>query len=222
MYSSESEAGRHVLIAAIQHSICVVLNAHIFLPFRAYVSHETRPIAESICRRNSSLEAIWRVITVNALTENPSLLKPSTIAFQRLAHNLVVSWQPLVGEQERDHLCKLATELFMQINATWLDLMKFEDRIYAEDEVSAAYFDSDSEEESYSPPGGFALPDSTSPVLCLFPAFFKSIKSNPSRPALLQKGTAMFRDSPPLLVALSEAEEVSSSPRANHKRKMIQ
>jgi hypothetical protein len=161
-------------------------------------------------------------MTVNALTENPGLLTPSTIVLQKLARNLVISWQPLVGEQERDHLCKLASELFVQINAIWLSLMKFEDRIYAEDEVSAAYFDSDSEEESYSPPGGFALPNSTSAVLCLFPAFLKSTKSNPSRPALLRKGTAMFRDSPPLLVALSEAEEASSSPRANHKRKMTQ
>jgi hypothetical protein len=137
-------------------------------------------------------------------------LTPSKVALQGLSHILVVSWQSRVGEQERDQLCKLATELFVHINTTWLDLMRFEDRIYAEGEVSAAYFDSDSEEESYSTPGGFDLPDSTSPVLCLFPAFFKSTKSNPSQPAPLQKGTAMFRDSPPLMVALSKAEEVSS------------
>jgi hypothetical protein len=217
-YLSESNAGRYILSAALQSSLCAVLEKSIFVPFGPCAGQESSDIANALYRHNQSHEAIWRLMTVNAIVRDQQIQSSTNTKLKEITDSLLAAWN-LHSKQQRIEVQNKMMQLLVDSANLWLELLRERNRIQVSVEVDSHYFDSDSEEDSYSVPGDLKLPDSTDHVLCLFPAFiWQANPDTPARPTLLRKGTAMFRDSPPLLMALNEEREVSSSPRTSHRR----
>src|SRR5271154_761182 len=218
-YSSESNAGRYILSAALQSSLCAALEKSIFVPFGPCAGQESSDIANALYRHNQSHEAIWRLMTVNAIVRDQQILSATNAKLKGIADSLLAPWSRFHNKQQGIEVQNMMMQLLVDSANLWLELMRVRNRIQVSVEVDSHYFDSDSEEDSYHVPGDLKLPDSTDHVLCLFPAFFWQANPDaPARPKLLRKGTAMFRDSPPLLVALNEERQVSSSPRISNRK----
>jgi hypothetical protein len=209
-----------VLIAAVQHYVCATMKKYIFVPFGICGSLEFRGVADAIGRSSSSHQAIWRLMAVRAILGDQQLSESSKVKLSDLAKFMLASWKPLRGEQEKIQLVDMATDLFVESHTIWLELTRLRDTIHVVDEVKSQYFESDSEDETYSVPGDLKLPNSTAPVLCLFPAFLQTTDSSPgTQSSVIRKGTAMFRDSPPLVLALNEEKDVPS-PRPIQRKQM--
>jgi hypothetical protein len=158
-------------------------------------------------------------MTVTTLLTDQQMFGEYEKRLQEVASSLLSSWNLFPGEGQEKEALKRLTRLLVDSAKTSLELQRIRQRIHVSIDVVSEYFDSDSEEDSHNVPGGFELPDSTAPVLCLFPAFFWTTSpATTSSPSLLRKGTAMFRDSPPLLVALNDEQEVRSPTTSNRKR----
>ena len=175
-------------------------------------------VSEALFRNNQAHEAIWRLMTINTVLSDQRMIDNYKANLREVAKSLLLSWKPFPGDdQEKETLDRL-TRLLIESATTSLELLKLRRRIHISVHVVSEYFDSDSEEDSHKVPGGYTLPDSTAAVLCLFPAFFWTTSSTaPLQPSLLRKGTAMFRDSPPLLAALNDEHE-ARSPNIGSKR----
>jgi hypothetical protein len=188
-------------------------------PFGPYADRGFWDVSEALFRNNQSHEAIWRLMTVNTILGDQQMVDKYRATLRELAKSLLSSWKPFPGDsQEKETLDRL-TQLLIDSAAISLKLQRVRTRIHVSVDVVSQYFDSDSEEDAYNVPGSFDLPDSTVAVLCLFPAFFWTASPAAiSQPNLLRKGTAMFRDSPPLLVALKD-EQVVKSPNMGSKRR---
>jgi hypothetical protein len=207
-----------VVVAAIQHSICKAIK-ETFLLFGSCTDRRLRDVSEALFRNNQSHEAIWRLMTVNTILGDQQMVNEYEESLCEVATSLLSSWKPFPGESQRKETFDKLTRLLIEIATVSLKLQKIRRRMLVSIDVVGDYFDSDSEEELHKVPGGYALPDSTAPVLCLFPAFFWTASSAAnSQPTLFRKGTAMFCDSPPLLVALNDEREVRSPRLSNKKR----
>jgi hypothetical protein len=218
-YSPDSGAGCYVFAAAIQHSICEAMTQNFLPPLGPYADRKLWAVSEALFRSNESHEAIWRLMTVNAILGDQRMVDEYKARLREVATSLLSSWKPFPGDNQKKETLDRLTELLTDCATVSLELQKIRKRIHVSTNVVSEYFDSDSEEDLYKVPGGFELPDSTAPVLCLFPAFFGTASpAADSQPTLIRKGTAMFRDSPPLLVALSDEREVRS-PRMSSKRR---
>lgn len=218
-YSPDSDAGRYVFIAAIQHSICEAMKQNFLPPLGPYADRKFWAVSEALFRSNESHEAIWRLMTVNAILSNQQMVDEYKARLREVATSLLSSWKPFPGDNQKKETLDRLTGLLTDSATVSLELQKIRKRIHVSTNVVSEYFDSDSEEDSHKVPGGFELPDSTAPVLCLFPAFFGTASpAADSQPTLIRKGTAMFRDSPPLLAALN-GEREARSPRISSKRK---
>jgi hypothetical protein len=70
----------------------------------------------------------------------------------------------------------------------------------------------DLEDESFKIEGGLMMPESTSPVLCLFPTiYFEALPDQNIKSCVLRFGKGMFRDSPPRVIALTEEADFYSA-----------
>lgn len=176
-------------------------------------------VSEALFRINHSHEAIWRLMTVNTILRDKEMTSRYKTNLRETAKSLLSSWKPFPGDGRKQETLERLAQLLIDSATTFLDLMKVRKRIQVSVDVVNQYFDSDSEEESHTVPGGFELPDSTATVLCLFPAFFwNGSPAAASQLSLLRKGKAMFRDSPSLLTALNDEQEVRS-PNIGSKRR---
>ena len=195
------------------------MKQYFLLPFGPYGDQRLWDVSEVLFRNNSSHEAIWRLLTVNTILGDRQMFGECKNTLSKIATSLLSSWKPFPGDSQKKEILEKLTQFLVDSATVSLELQKIRKRIHVSIDVVSDYFDSDSEEDSHKVPGDFELPDSTAPVLCLFPAFFwaASPAAN-SQPALLRKGTAMFRDSPPLLAALSD-ERAVKSPRMSNKKK---
>jgi hypothetical protein len=188
-------------------------------PSGPYANRRFWDVSEALFRKNESHEAIWRLMTVSAILADQQMFDEYKKHLQEVASSLLLSWKPFPGKSQEKETLKRLTRLLIDSGKTSLELQKMRQRIHVSTEVVNEYFDSDSEDDSHNVPGGFELPDSTAPVLCLFPAFFWITSPAATlSPSLLRKGTAMFRDSPPLLAALNDEREVRSPTMSNRKR----
>ena len=219
LYHPGLDAGRYVFIAAIQHSICKAMQQNFLPPLGPYADRKFWAVSEALFRSNESHEAIWRLMTVNAILGDQQMVDEYKGRLRDVAKSLLSSWKPFPGDNQKEETLDRLTGLLTDSATVSLELQRIRRRIHVSTDVVSEYFDSDSEEDSHKVPGGFELPDSTAPVLCLFPAFFGTASpAVDSQPTLIRKGTAMFRDSPPLLAALNDEREVRPS-RMNNKRK---
>jgi hypothetical protein len=188
-------------------------------PSGSYANRRFWDISEALFRKNESHEAIWRLMTVSTILNDQKMFGEFKNHLEQVASSLILSWRPFPGEGQEKETLERLTQLLIDSAKTSLELQRIRQRIHVSVEVVSEYFDSDSEEDSHSVPGGFQLPDSTAPVLCLFPAFFWTASSaTTSSPTLLRKGMAMFRDSPPLLAALNDERGIRSPTMSNRKR----
>jgi hypothetical protein len=188
-------------------------------PSGAYANRGFWDVSEALFRKNESHEAIWRLMTVTTILTDQQMFGEYEKHLEGVASSLLSSWNPFPGEGQEKEALKRLTRLLIDSAKTSLELQKIRQRIHVSVDVVSEYFDSDSEEDSHNVPGGFELPDSTAPVLCLFPAFFWTTSpATTLSPSLLRKGTAMFRDSPPLLAALNDEREVRSPTMSNRKK----
>jgi hypothetical protein len=176
-------------------------------------------VSEALFRKNESHEAIWRSMTANAILADRQMLDKYQNHLAKVASSLLESWKPFPGESQEKETLQRLTRLLIGSAKACLEMQRIRQRIHTSIDVVNEYFDSDSEEDSHSVPGGFELPDSTAPVLCLFPAFFWTASSaTSSPPRLLRKGVAMYCDSPPLLAALNDVQEMRSPTMSTRKR----
>jgi hypothetical protein len=195
------------------------MKQHLLPPSGAYANRRFWDVSEALFRRNESHEAVWRLMTVTTILTDQQIFDGYEKHLREVASSLLSSWNPFPGEGQEKETLKRLTRLLIDSAKTFLELQKTRRRIHVSIDVVSEYFDSDSEEDSHNVPGGFELPDSTAPVLCLFPAFFWTTSPTTTlSPSLLRKGTAMFRDSPPLLAALNDEREVRSPTMSNRKR----
>jgi len=218
-YSSQSASGRYVFLAAIQNSICTVMTENFRPPIRPYAGQGFWAISEALLRSNESHEAIWRLMTVNAILNDQRTVDGYKANLREVAKTLRSSWNPFPGDNQKGETLERLSRLLIDSAMIFLDLQKDSKRIHVGTEVVSQYFESDSEEDLHTVPGGFELPDSTAAVLCPFRAFFWTTSSGATlQNKLLRKGTAMFRDLPPLLAAFNEAQEARSPSMSNRRR----
>jgi hypothetical protein len=193
---------------------------HNFLPPSGpFANRRFWDVSEALFRKNESHEAVWRLMTVNTILTDQQMFDEYQKHLQKVASSLLSSWSPFPGDGQEQETLERLTRLLIDSAKTSLELQRIRQRIHVSIDVVSEYFDSDSEEDSHNVPGGFELPDSTDPVLCLFPAFFWTTSpAKSSSPSLLRKGMAMFRDSPPLLAALHEERGIRSPTMSSRKR----
>jgi hypothetical protein len=219
LYSSDSPSGRYVVMAAIQHSICTAMKQNFVPPFGPCADRGFWEVSEVLFRNNQSHEAIWRLMTINTILGDQQMIDKYKASLHEVAKSLLSSWKPFLGDSQKKETLDRLTLLLINSATIFLELQKVRKRIHVSIDVVSQYFDSDSEDDSHNVPGGFELPDTTAPVLCLFPAFFWTTSpAATSHPNLLRKGRAMFRDSPPLLAALNDEQEVRSPKMSNKRR----
>jgi hypothetical protein len=188
-------------------------------PSGAYANRRFWDISEALFRKDESHEAIWRLMTVTTILNDRRMLGEYEKHLEEVALSLLATWDPFPGEGQAKETLKRLTRLLIDSAKISLELQKIRRRIHVSIDVVSEYFDSDSDEDSQNVPGGFELPDSTAPVLCLFPAFFWTTSSTTTlSPSLLRKGRAMFCDSLPLLAALNDEREVRSPTLSSRKR----
>jgi hypothetical protein len=203
------------MIAAVQHCICAAMRDTVFLKLGPYAGLKFCSVAEALCESDRSHESIWRLMTVTALLKDKTMVEHCKKELCEVAENLIMSWNSFPGPSRVKENCESLAQFFFDSAMIYLELQKGQKSIRVSVDVVSQYFDSDSEDDAHEVPGGFQLPDSTLPVLCMFPAFLWDSANTSSQPALIRKGTAMFRDSPPLLAALSQETEVTSSTLKN-------
>jgi hypothetical protein len=188
-------------------------------PSGAYANRRFWDISEALFRKNESHEAVWRLMTVTTILTDQRMFGEYEKHLEKVALSLLATWNPFPGEGQEKETLKRLTRLLIDSAKISLELQKIRRRIHVSIDVVSEYFDSDSDEDSQNVPGGFELPDSTAPVLCLFPAFFWTTSpATTLPPSLLRKGRAMFRDSPQLLAALNDEREVRSPTMSSRKR----
>jgi hypothetical protein len=188
-------------------------------PLGPYANRGFWDVSEALFRNNQSHEAIWRLMTANTILGDQQMLDDYKANLREVAKSLLSSWKPFPGDSQMEETLNRLTRLLIDSATVSLELQKVRKRIRVSVDVVSQFFDSDSEEDAYNVPGGFDLPDSTTAVLCLFPAFFWAASpAATSQPTLLRKGKAMFRDSPPLLLALRD-EQAMRSPNMSSKRR---
>lgn len=190
-----------------------------FPPFGTYSDGGIWDVSDALFQNNQSHEAVWRLMTANTILSNPRIAEKYEAKLRKVANSLVSSWSPFPGDEQKKETLDRLTRLLIDSAMKSLELLKLRSRIHVSFDATTQHFESDSEEDLHNVPGGFQLPDSTAAVLCLFPAFFwDASPAGALQPALLRKGTAMFRDSPPLLAALNEVQEVRSPTMGSKRR----
>lgn len=211
-FKTDTEIGRRVFTATVQHSVCVAMMRTVFVPFGPHGNNQMWDVAEALYGIDPDHEAIWRLMTVNTILHSDGMMSTMRAKLRGEAEKVLSTWSPLPPESHRAETVDRLTQLLVNCATTWLNLMRLRDRIKASIDVSSHYFDSDSEDSSQNVPGDFNLPDTTHPVLYLFPVFFGNhTPDEKARPDVIRNGQAVFRDSPTLLLALQAESEAMKS-----------
>lgn len=216
-YSISSEAGPQVAIAAFQYSVCAAMVNNICNSLGLSVCQEIGRVSNALYRSNPTHEAVWRLMTVNAILGDRDMLKASEKRLGEVADDVLAYWKIFHTESVRKEFRDRLTRFLFTVFKTWLDLMKMRNKISVRMDGNGRFFDSDSEKESIDVPGDFSQP-TFGPVLCLFPAFLEdTFKDRTKQQSISRKGKMMYQNSPILLRALKEEQEMGS-PRLSNKK----
>ena len=86
-------------------------------------------VADALHRKNQSREAVWRVLTTNAVLGDRELLGSFRNHLNDMTHRLVKSWELFHDEQQADAFQTRLSELFYDHSMAWLSLLKLRKRI---------------------------------------------------------------------------------------------
>ncbi len=185
----------------------------IFVPYGMYACQDIEDLASSLHR---SHEAIWRLMTVNALRQNVKLTKSSRDRFQSATDVLLRDWDIFQDDGSTDALRNKLTDLLFDAYQTWLKMLCFRNKVHTIYEWNADIFEVDRSDDSVKIPGDFGPSRRIEPVLRLSPAFLEETSSGQSDGLeVLRYGTTLFRASPALQAALSEEQELRSPKLGN-------
>jgi hypothetical protein len=148
-YSPDSGAGCYVFAAAIQHSICEAMTQNFLPPLGPYADRKLWAVSEALFRSNESHEAIWRLMTVNAILGDQRMVDEYKARLREVATSLLSSWKPFPGDNQKKETLDRLTELLTDCATVSLELQKIRKRIHVSTDVVSEYFDSDSEEDLY-------------------------------------------------------------------------
>jgi hypothetical protein len=177
------------------------------------VCQEIGPVSKALYRSNPSHEAVWRLMTVNVILGDRDMLEASENRLGEVADNILAYWKIFHTESLRKEFRDKLTHFLFSVFKTWLELMKMRNKLSVSMDGNGRLFDSDSEKESIAVPvpGDFSQ-SSSRPVLCLFPAFLEdTFKDRTKQQSISRKGKMMYQNSPILLRALKEEQEMGSS-----------
>jgi hypothetical protein len=217
-YSAQSPVGRYVLTAAIQHSLWKAVAESAFVPYGLQNCQEVAHAANTLYQKSRSHEAIWRVMTANAILENREALEILANRLRSIADRLLMSWEIFQEESQREEFRNRLSRLLYDHSKTWLSLLRLRNRMSVSLRWDGRSFEADSGEDLLKIPGKFTENDATDPILYLSPAFLEGdLDKKMKHPNLVQKGKVMFRNSPALLTALKEEQEINS-PKLSKKK----
>lgn len=174
-------------------------------------SHGILRVAHALHRKDRSTEAVWRVLTTNAILDDQELLEVLRNQLNAVADNLVVSWELFQDESERDEFRTRLAALLYDHSTTWLSLLKLQKRISVSLQWDERLFETDSGEDVVQIPGDFVQHGAVPPILFMSPAFVEDNSDDRTSPStLIQKGKVLLKTSPLLLTALKEEQDISS------------
>ena len=200
-----------MLEATMAHAICQVLAKEILLPYGPGIAKDFQSTSAFLRQENHSHEEIWRLLSLQALSHSKDMSRRSVAVIEQVADRLLSSWKPFLLEEKRAEIIASINQFFNKSVASWVELRKNRIPVGFTVDTTSEMFEPDSDDESFKIEGGIAIPDSTSPVLCLFPAFYlEALPDQNIKSSVLCLGQCMFRDSPPLVTALAEEANLYS------------
>lgn len=206
-----------MLIAAIQHSLWKVIVDDAFGAHGLPHCPEVDDVANALYQKSQPDEAVWRILTVNAILDRPSLLERTRRHLETAASQLLASWEIFEEElQKTDFRTKLLA-LLVDHSRTWLSLLKQRELISVSLQWGVHAFVTDTGEDAPNVPGNFTPSDGINSLLVLSPAFFQDPPDGSRQPRLLVKGKALLENSPLIITALKE-EQVARSPRMSRNK----
>ena len=216
-YSTQSAAGRYVLTAAIQHSLWMAMAEVVFESYGMQIGQGMVRVADALYRKDPAKEAVWRLLAINTILEDGELLKILRSHLNAVADRLLESWELFQEGQQRDEFRTGLSALLYDCSTAWLTLLKLRKRLFVSLQWNERRFETDSGEDAAHVPGDFAQQGAINPILFLCPAFLENNTDDISGlPKLIQKGKVLLKNSPHLLTALKEEQEISS-PRVAHR-----
>lgn len=204
------------MCSAIEHSLCVAMVENIFVSFSLNACQELDYISKALYRSNPSHEAIWRLMAANAILGDRQMLAFSQQNSRKVADRLLTKWKLFRSNDAMDKFVNMLSKLLFDAFEIWVGFMKYQDKIQVSIDGESRYFEPDSGERTIEVPGNFAAPK-PKPPLCLFPALLEvTFGDRKQQRQGLRKGTMMYSNSPSLLLALKEEEQMDS-PRLTNK-----
>ncbi|RPB00002.1 hypothetical protein L873DRAFT_1843230 [Choiromyces venosus 120613-1] len=187
-----SSLGKRLRIAAVQNIICRYLVNNIFTAVVPSFCFNMQAIAAELMKVDPLKQALWQVLTVEALEALPQHETASAKIRQKTVNEILVSIGA-ISASSAAALTESLQDLIKTAQEAWEPTFKSKAQTIPEVDVEngSANFKMDPEDSLVRQQSGFQAGCVARPVLCLFPAIYQMVDG---RDVLVAPGRALFSD----------------------------